>query len=219
MDDWWSCAGRQLVLCQRGLHLLTGDLDKKVQFFKQIYFQFNLFSSNNMSSSTPVHTLARVLDQPASLAGVLIDIGMIPALRSEETAVLRLKKSRNRLIDGDDTFRTLMPPSMIRETTWRRRSSPTRPICLSTPGCFEPWLMPFHGTAHHQQRFSSSLMLFASCLSVAIASYSTEPLGGEVRTEQNYTRTVPAQVLSRPCGGSIRVRLQPFITKRSKLQR
>ena len=29
LDDWWFCAGHQLLLCQRGLHLLIVEWDKK----------------------------------------------------------------------------------------------------------------------------------------------------------------------------------------------
>jgi len=58
-------------------------------------------------------TISRAIDQPASLSGILINVDMIAALREEETAVLRHRESKNRLID--ETFRACSPPSLIRE--------------------------------------------------------------------------------------------------------
>ena len=81
-----------------------------------------------MSSSTyspcSDDTVSRVLDQPASLAGVLINVEMIAAIREEETAVLRHRESKNRLLDGDETFRTCIPPSLIREDQIGKKAKP-----------------------------------------------------------------------------------------------
>ena len=81
-----------------------------------------------MSSSTyspgSDDTISRAIDQPASLSGVLINVDMIAAIREEETAVLRHRESKNRLLDGDETFRTCTPPPLIREDHIGKKSKP-----------------------------------------------------------------------------------------------
>ena len=102
------------------------EIEIRRSLFQQFYVQLNSFSSNNMSSPTyspgSDDTISRAIDQPASLSGVLINVDMIVALCEEETAVLRHRKSKNRLIN--ETFRACSPPSLIREDHIGKKAKP-----------------------------------------------------------------------------------------------
>ena len=119
--------------------------------------------SSSNSSPCSENTVIRALDQPASLAGILIDINMIPALRAEQQQVLRFKESRNRLLDGDDTFRTLIPPPKINDEHLGKTIRPHESHLTFNTRWFRamanalPWDNPPPTEVHHVSGTSSTV--------------------------------------------------------------
>ena len=132
----------------------------------------------------PVH--ARTILSPVSF-------DMIPALRAEETAVLRFKESRNRLIDGDDTFRTLTPPSMIREDHLGKTIKPHEAHLSFNTRMFRAMAnaLPWDSPSSTEVQFVSDAFRQLSFSSYSFLQYRTTGWRSSYRTElhQNSTRT------------------------------